>query len=247
MNGSNILFPSSQIMFQTSHSILSLLGTLAQNLEVFFMSSTQCNTPVEIGPELCRMKRWSCQCCRLIFYFFTSVWCSSFFAVAWCCWLIFSLWSRVTASSFFLELISHLPSSTCAADSLTTVKSTHLLWIYFSWTVPLIYHHNFEFYISLSICFHICQCDNPRATMTILCCKGLLVYSVGIYMIYSFILIKVYITPLVDFQAILHPWIAVSCSVIMPCPTNWKKYQHQRSCYCPHRVIGVWLRKQTHL
>lgn len=156
------------------HSIINLLVTLAQKLEFFFTSSTQCNTLVEICPELCRMKRWSCQCCRLIFYFFTSVWCFSFFEVAWCCWLIFSLWCRATASSFFSELISHLPSSTCAADSLTTVNSAHLLWIlYFCWTVPLIYHHNFEFCISLSIHFHICRCDNPRAIMAILCCNGL--------------------------------------------------------------------------
>lgn len=142
------------------HSIISLLGTLAQKLEVFFTSSTQCSTPAEVRPVLCRMKRWSCQCCRIIFYFFTSVWCFPFFAVAWCCWLMFSLWSIVTASSFFSELISHLPSSTCAADSLTTVNSARLLWIlYFCWTVPLIYRDHFEFCISLAMCSHVCKCD----------------------------------------------------------------------------------------
>lgn len=215
------------------HSTISLLEPLAQKLKVFFMGITQCSSPAEVWPVLCRMKRWSCQCCRLIFYFFTSVWCFSFFVVAWCCWLMFSLWSIVTASSFFSELISHLPSSTCAADSpyLTIVNSAHLLWIfYFCWTMPLIYHVPFEFYISLSICFHTCKCDNPRAVMTILYCDGLQVYPVGLYMIHSSTLIKAtHNSPGMVCQAILQPWIAVSCcsyvsrlSVIMLCPKNWK-------------------------
>lgn len=60
-------------------------------------------------------------------------------------------------------LISHLLSSTCAADCpyLTTVNYPHLLWIilYFCWTAPLICHDHFEFY--LSVYCHVCKCGKP--------------------------------------------------------------------------------------
>lgn len=135
-------------LFSRPNSIISL------KFKIFFKSSTQSSTPAEVWPVVCRMEWWSCQCCRLHFYLFTSAWCFFFFAVAWCCWLMFSLWSTVTASSFFQNcylVICHPAPVDC--PYLTTVNCARL-WIilYFCWTVPLICHDNFEFYkLSFSV------------------------------------------------------------------------------------------------
>lgn len=43
----------------------------------FLKSGTQCSTLAEVWAVPCKMERWSCQCCRLHFYLFTSIWCFS--------------------------------------------------------------------------------------------------------------------------------------------------------------------------
>lgn len=105
-------------LFPRPHSIIIVPGTFTSKFKAFIKSSTQHTTPAQIGLVLCRMERWSCQCCRLHLYFFFSslrcfyIFCSSMMSLTHVQLVIHSNCQLLFFSSPEL-LITHLPSITC--------------------------------------------------------------------------------------------------------------------------------------